>query len=339
MKTSTRKILLKASFILVSLYGLGWAIEKVLDFGIRHNYDFKPAMAASGNNPFDVLVIGPSRVDYMMDPSIVEKKTNLSCYDFGLNGNNIEHQLAMLKLWLHYSPKPKYVFLEATPEYLATPKRGYYDFSFVPFLDEVIGQSLLKDKNQKIVDTRYIPLLKYAHYNSILVPEAMVGLGLWLSGGGREWQAQNGYIRTPYTKFDHTFDEIKSHNPKGYALKVSGKQLQAYREFINLAKSEGIELIVYEAPLLKEYTDLHTNRSQLLSKLDALCQEANVPYWKFDDHPIAQSRAYFFNANHLNQAGTELFSNLLANRMLECGLTEKTSFAFRNNQKETTEIH
>ncbi|MDR6194786.1 hypothetical protein [Siphonobacter sp. SORGH_AS_0500] len=61
MKTSTRKTLLKASFILVSLYGLGWAIEKVLDFGIRHNYDFKPAMAASGNNPFDVLVIGPSR--------------------------------------------------------------------------------------------------------------------------------------------------------------------------------------------------------------------------------------------------------------------------------------
>lgn len=329
MKKSTKKIVFGSSLILLSLYVLAWGIEKVLDFGIRHNYDFKPAMAASGDKSFDVLVIGPSRVDYMMDPRIVEKKTNLSCYDFGLNGNNIEHQLAMLKLWLHYSPKPKYVFLEATPEYLATPERGFYDFSFVPFLDEVIGRSLLEEKNPEIVGTRHIPLLKYAHFNSILVPEAVVGLGLWMSGGGREWQAKNGYIETPYTKFDHTFDVVKQENPNGYALKVSKEQLQAYREFINLTKAKGIELIIYEAPLLKEYTDLHTNRSQLLSQLNALCNEAGIPFWKFDDHPIAKNRAYFFNANHLNRVGTELFSHLFADKMVESGFSDQTSLALR----------
>ncbi|MFT4032353.1 MAG: hypothetical protein QM669_08025 [Siphonobacter sp.] len=323
MRTNSKKIFFRVFAFLLSLYVLGWITEKILDFSIRQNYDFKPSMAASGKNTFEVLFLGPSRVDYMLDPAIIRAKTHLNCYDFGLNGNSIEHQLAMFKLWLHYSPKPKYVFLEATPEYLGTPVRGYYDFSFVPFLDEAFGRSFLENKNQKVLNTRHIPLLKYAYFNSILVPEAFVGLGLWLSGGGREWEAKSGYIPTPYVHFDETFDNTRKQNPDGFTLQVSSKQLQFYQKFLALAKSNGIVPVVYEAPILKEYSDMHANRSQCLAQLDSLCAVNQVPFWKFDDQAITRSRAYFFNATHLNQAGTELFSKQLADRMIKANIMAK----------------
>ncbi len=302
-------------FFLAALLALAWLTERALDFGLSRNYDFKPAAVASGDLRADLLFQGSSRVEMMLNPAIVEARTGLSTYNLGLNGNSIEHQLALLQLYLRHNPKPKYLFLEISPEYLQRSNLGFYTFAFVLQLRDPYFGGLVRERDPFFYALSHVPLLKYALFNHTLVPEALAGLGRWLTGGSREKEYKKGFSPSPFVRFDETFERFRASRPDGFVAETDSGKTAAFRRYFRFARSQGIRVIAYEAPLLAEYRDLHRNRAEQLALLDSLCRREGVPFLHLDPNSHWTDRRYFYNANHLNSAGTDLFTSQLSEKI------------------------
>lgn len=306
---------------LAALLALAWLTERALDFGLSRNYDFKPAAVASGDIRADVLFQGSSRVEMMLNPAIVEAETGLSCYNLGLNGNSIEHQLALLQLYLRHNPKPKYLFLEISPEYLQQSNLGFYTFAFVLQLHDPYFGGLVRKRDPRFYALSHVPLLKYALFNHTLVPEALAGLGRWLTGGPREKTYRKGFAPSPFVRFDETFDRFRTGHPGGFVAETDSGKYAAFQRYFRFARSQGIRVVAYEAPLLAEYQRLHRNRAEQHAQLDSLCRHEGVPFLHLDPNPRWADRRFFYNANHLNAEGTDLFTKQLTERIVnELGL-------------------
>lgn len=297
---------------LAALLALAWLTEQALDFGLSQNHDFKPAAVASGDIRAEILFQGSSRVEMMLNPAIVEAKTGLRCYNLGLNGNSIEHQLALLQLYLRHNPKPKYLFLEISPEYLQQSNLGFYVFAFVLQLRDPYFGQLVRERDPFFYALSHVPLLKYALFNHTLVPEALAGLGRWLAGGPREAGYQKGFSPSPFVRFDDTFDRFRANHPGGFVADTDSGKYAAFRRYFRFARSQGLRVFAYEAPLLAEHRRLHRNRAEQLALFDTLCRREGVPFLHLDTTRRWSDRRYFYNANHLNFKGTDLFTSQLS---------------------------
>lgn len=300
---------------LAALLALAWLTERALDFGLSRNYDFKAAAVASGDIRAEILFQGSSRVEMMLNPAIVEAATGLRTYNLGLNGNSIEHQLALLRLYLRHNPKPRYLFLEISPEYLQPSNLGFYTFAFVLQLRDPYFGGLVRERDPFLYTLSHVPLLKYALFNHTLVPEALAGVGRWLTGGAPEKAYKKGFAPSPFVRFDETFDRFRASHPDGFVAETDSGKLNAFRRYLRFARGEGIRVVAYEAPLLAEYRFLHRNRADQLAQLDALCRREGVPFLHLDPNPRWAERRFFYNANHLNATGTDLFTKLLTERI------------------------
>jgi hypothetical protein len=303
------------AFFLAALLALAWLTERALDFGLSRNYDFKAAAVASGDIRAEILFQGSSRVEMMLNPAIVEAKTGLRCYNLGLNGNSIEHQLALLRLYLRHNPRPRYLFLEVSPEYLQRSNLGFYTFAFVLQLRDPYFGGLVRERDPFFYALSHVPLLKYALFNHTLVPLALAGLGRWLTGGPREKEYRKGFAPSPFVRFDDTFDRFRASHPDGFVADTDTGKYNAFRRYFRFARSQGIRVVAYEAPLLDAYRQLHRNRAAQLAQLDTLCRREGVPFLHLAPTPLWANRRYFYNANHLNSQGTDLFTKHLADQI------------------------
>ncbi len=302
-------------FFLASLLGLAWLTERALDFGLSQNFDFKSSAVVSGKLRVEALFQGSSRVALMLNPAIFEQKTGLATYNLGLNGNSIEHQLALLHLWLQHNPKPKVLFLEISPQYLEKSNLGFYSFYFVRQLRDPYFEAIIRQKDPGLLRASYLPLLKYARYNHTLVPEALAGLGRWLRGGAGEDELKKGFSPSPFVRFDDTFDRFRALSPQGFVAETDTGKLANFGRYFRYAHAQGLRVVAYEAPVLNEYLRLHRNRAAQLAQFDSLCRAEGVPFLHLDTTGLSRDRRYFYNANHLNAEGTDRFSSQLAERL------------------------
>lgn len=303
------------AFFFAALLALAWLTERVLDFGLSRNYDFKAAAVASGAIRAEILFQGSSRVEMMLNPAIVEAKTGLRTYNLGLNGNSIEHQLALLQLYLRHNPRPKYLALEISPEYLQKSNLGFYTFAFVLQLRDPYFGKLVRERDPFFYALSYVPLLKYALFNHTLVPEALAGLGRWLGGSSPEKAYNKGFAPSPFVRFDDTFDRFRAAHPDGFVADTDSGKYRAFRRYFRFARSQGIRVVAYEAPVLADYRQLHRNRTTQLALLDTLCRQEGVPFLHLDTSRLWADRRYFYNANHLNAEGTDRFTERLTERL------------------------
>ncbi|MCY7352524.1 MAG: hypothetical protein LH606_18015 [Cytophagaceae bacterium] len=299
----------------LALLGLAWLTEKALDFGLAHNYDFKPSLVVAGHTRPDALFLGNSRVELMLNPAVFSQHTGLSAYNLGFNGSSLIQQLALLNLWLRHNPAPKYLFVEVSPENLQHSDLGFFSIHFLQDLHAPPFEDLVRRYDPRLLTLSRIPLLKYSLYNQVLVGDALVGLFRWLTGREQTLQYPGGYDPTPFVDFDETFDNYRQQHPGGIVMALDTGRVHKLGQLFRFARSKGIQVVAYEAPTLGQMLRLHRNRPAMEAVIDSVCRAEAVPFLPVDTTYLCPDRRYFFNANHLNAQGTDLFSKRLAERV------------------------
>jgi hypothetical protein len=266
---------------------------------------------------FDILIMGSSHAQFAVSPEIIEEKTNISCLNLAFgDGANIGKQLKLLKkvLEIRKKKKPKLIIYGI----------DVFTLNNSPVYDDQFLRILLNEKNdlQGLFDSKifrsYFKL--YARY----IPSYLYSLksGNWIPP---YFLDRRTYDLSMFTEFDK-YEISKLGWSKGYGI-LNNKYLryseitfqpnsEAERdldEYIKLCRENGIALVFIQVPenaACLEYYKKYLDFENFMEKLN---QKNNINYINYNSKnafPI-NNDSIFFDSDHLNVKGAELFNELL----------------------------
>jgi hypothetical protein len=282
-----------------SLIAVGFGHRVKFDLWNRHHW-----LLAKSNQDFDVTFVGSSRVMNTIDPDLIAVRSGVSCLNLGVGGAGATDNFLILQSFLKKN-RTKTVFLQV--DYLLFHNYFSYPFSDYIWLcyddDPIVRQALIEQRGAfRYYIWRAMPFLRFLEFSSQY--RFFIGQELPKADSA----PANGGV--------HTVDAIRNKPDKKYVVFHSDpKAVQDVRRIVELCKEHGVRLVLFQAPLPVGIEDL-TDRTISDDFISQFASEYGLEYWDF-------SRVYynrpelFVDRHHLNAKGVALFSELLAEKLLQ----------------------
>ena len=295
-------------FVLVPLPIL-WLVDYVVDTGMhksRYSYYAVWNDIFGGKINADLVINGSSRAWTAISPRILDTVLHFNTYNIGLDGDDFHLQYETFKIYLRHNRKPKYLIQEVG--YVKTLVR--YDIpassdQFLPYLkDTSIWRIVSENYKTFSVFDRYFPLFKYNNEFELMEE----GAKSYFGKGEREIKYK-GYL--PYRSgWTSQFLEFKQSHPNGWIPGISQDCVTEFEEFLDFCSSQSIKVILVYPPAYCEVTAMldTTVKRKVHSYYDSLSREHGFSFFNYETDSICQSTKYFFNSQHVNKKGAELFS-------------------------------
>lgn len=264
----------------------------------------------------EVLVLGSSRAEFQIMPSVIRERLSLRTFNGGLKGHDFLYAAALYDLWLHRHPPPRALVLTVDVEsFLHRPTEAAAAQVLAPYIGEsdLLRKILYSDGPQKPLE--YL-LRTYRYNGKVLVIAKNVFQ--------RTDPAFDGFVgKDGILSSDDDRSQIKNaldqdETAMAYATEPFwDMKVKMLREIGARAIRQRTLVLLVHAPLYHQDLAAHKIWIQRMNTLVAatpgvqfvdLC-EAAVPS-SFPD-----ARDLFFDVNHLNKRGARIFSGLVANEL------------------------
>ena len=263
----------------------------------------------------DIVIYGSSRALKHISPEIFIKSLHISTYNLGIDGHNFWLQNFRHRMLLKNNTKPKIIIFSIDMFTLQKRKDLYNLEQFLPYM-------LWNKEMQKVTScyegfNRYdyeIPLVRYFGRKQSLVSAIRVFSG-HLGCSSYRIRGYQGIDRSWTTDFDNT----KFTNKK-YEVILDTETLLLFKRFLIECKSKNIKLIFVYTPEYIEGQKFVKNRGVVMSIFTNLSKQYHIPFYDYSSDPISHQKIYFYNANHLNKTGAELFTTKLIDTLKQSNL-------------------
>lgn len=297
---------------------LAVAAAFALDAAIRHGLrsiesgEFGVMNSISGGKvDAEIIISGSSRALVHYDPVVIAETSGHSTFNIALNASRIDLQVGRLESYLKHNKKPRLVVQNLDLHSLATTREIYDPALFLPYLgDEAMYRRIAKI-NGNAWKWKHVPLYGYAvedlRYHWI---EGLLALG------GRQPKQTRvlGYEprNLPWTG---EFEALKRQNPDGVNIDFEPEGVALMRELVELCVDRDIEIMLVYSPEYHEAIPLVRNREEIFNCFREIADDYGAALIDFSDSHLGQQRELFYNSQHMNHVGAELFSRELAGRM------------------------
>ncbi|MEA5256488.1 hypothetical protein VB264_01760 [Arcicella aquatica] len=304
-----KKIALLSFLIIISLYALAF----VVDSGLRKS---RNAYYASWNDLFDgkinadLLILGSSRAEFHISPKIIDSSLRLNSYNLGMSAWHFDMQFARFKLYLAHNKKPKYIIHNVDVYGFAKRADVVNPEQFLPFINEpVITETTRGHKGEFDEYQQNIPLLKYKNQQA-LAWEGICNFVNFTSLYDTTTKYK-GYRGNTY-EWNHDFERFKKRYPKGVRYTFDKTIKKQFEEYLAFCEKQHIKVVLLYAPEYYEVQPLYKNKHTMIK----MCKEASERYHcyflDYSKDSLCYQRKYFYNSQHLNKYGAEIFSQKLA---------------------------
>lgn len=300
------KILFSIIVLLIGLFGL----SKLYDFALQQNCNVKAAYVQKAHIDVDVLIHGPCEPFWMISPAILDKITGLKSYNLALSHSDFADNYLHLYFYLKHNKAPKYLFYYVTPESMDPNYNIFNTFQFAAYIGDPVVDSVVKECDPAYFKWVKIPFMKYAYYSSKINFEVLQGLKHYITGLTTPHFA-DGYEPPFEVKWDNHLEKFIKLYPEGYCFKWDPLREKYFRKIMELAKSKGTEVYLFESPVLKEAIKYQPNRNAIIKKIRSLADEYKVNFIQFENMKIAESREYYMSALNTNLKGSCIFTDSL----------------------------
>ena len=283
----------------------GWIIKKGLHKSGVHFYD-KMNSAADAKNNTEIILAGSSRTLYQLNPKIIDSITGLNSFNYGLNMASIKTCYNVIRYAIQHQPFAKLVILNIDYSMFGVEKDPYKDAYYYPyendttaFIMEDTGKTSILHQLKLFDISLYDDYVKYAGIDGFVRP------------GRHEPGEYKGFL--PHNDLtDFAASGLK--NRFKHDAPVSEKGFQLLIKIIDLCRQNNKQLILVQAPYANSYfpANYFDNFYQIINKTDSIAQQNNIPFFKYTNLPIANDNGYFYNSNHLNIKGANIYSKILA---------------------------
>lgn len=295
------------AFVVDALIGSGLRRIRTSKFGSLNR-----VMAGEVNA--DIIINGSSRALVHYDPRIIAAATGRSAYNLGMNGVQIDVQLAVLKAYLSMNRKPRVVIQNLESFTFKTTKRGelYDPGAYLPYLSNRALYEGLRQIDPAVWKWKYFPLYGYVveDLNFTWVK------GLLAFAGRQESENYFQGFNPRHLQWTGDFEQFRrSVGPAGVVNEIELAGIACLEEMIALCAQADITLILAYSPVYAEMQALERNRAEVFATFERLARQHSIPFWDFSGHPVAHIRDYFYNSQHLNAEGARIFSSTVADRL------------------------
>ncbi len=311
MKRFVLRLLLFCLLPLPLLY----AFSYIVDMGLRRSNSY---YYSEWNDIFhgavnaDLVITGSSRAYVHVSPKILDSALGLNTYNLGMNGTKFLMQYDRFKIYLQHNKKPRYVVQTLDFSMLAENYELYAYQQFLPYLsDPDIRQMTEKYKGKFGFGEYYFPMFKYNNQNALVVEGLKSFLGH--SATGPKYKGYEGQLKP----WDAAFAAANSNGPgmSPYDQVIDSQSLTKFNEFLALCSRENIKVILVFPPIYSEFIPVFRNRQAILSLFESAAAKYNFPFLNFLDDELCADKHMFYNSQHLNKTGAEIFSRKLAAKL------------------------
>lgn len=269
----------------------------------------------------DLAVYGSSRAVQHFNTEILDSITGYKTYNFGIEGQLFDFFYARHKEYLANNEKPKAIIMTLDFLTLADSLRGYNRNQLLPYM--LFNKNMISLKRFPIPD-HFLPLVRYYGESSIL-------------------DSVKNHLLNPNNRYeDPTFKRVKGyqsfplswngdlaadHKDSSFEIIIGDNNKRLFLEFLEECSELGISVLMvcpphYEGGLFVR------NKDDILAFYKKVSIEQKIPYLDYTYHPITKDITKFYNTQHLNQTGAEIFSREFANDakpILDSLISKKTN--------------
>jgi hypothetical protein len=318
MSKFLKHLFIFCSILFVIFSTLGFAIDSGLKKSGIDNFPEWNDMRNGVINA-DLIVAGSSRAWVHISPFILDTALQLRTYNLGLDGYHFEAQHMRYKFYEKYNGKPQFIIHSLDVDMLTEEKELYMREQFAPYLtDSIIREGIKNYQGFSRID--YLnPFTKYQY------SFRHIGIGLMEFFRIKHFDKAKykGYQATA-RRWDHSFERLRKRSPQGLTIQLDKKQLALFDSYLAACKKKRISVVLVYTPEYIEAQHFIKNRRDIILIYEKFAKKYNFPFLDYSDNALSYKKDYFYNSQHMNKRGSELFSINLANdlkKLLKCRFT------------------
>lgn len=305
-----KKFIVKTLIFVFPLFSLSYLADVFISKNLKNSNKFAEKEYPTWNAIYDgkvnsdIVVFGSSRGWLHINPTMISDSLHISAYNLGINGHNFWLQNLRYDQLLKFNKRPKLIICSLDYFTLKKNKDLYNSEQFLPYMlwNNEIKKATISYNGFSSLDYE-IPLIRYYGKYDAVVTAIMIF---------------SGHLSNPITRvrgyqgrdeaWNSDFDNAKA-TMKRLEVKLDIATINLFENFLKDCKKHNTKLVFVYTPEYIEGQKFVKNRKQIMGLYTKFSKKYNIPFYDFSNDPISYQKKYFYNASHLNKAGSELFTN------------------------------
>lgn len=256
-----------------------------------------------------IVVAGSSRALTHFDPRVIERATGRTAYNIGINGSQIDMQVAVFKTYLKHNAKPS-LLVYSLDSFTFVTSHGdvYFPGQYLPYLREDDIYEALRAIDPGMWKAKYLPLYGYAVKDmNFTWARGLAGMAGWNP-------AEDRYLgfQPRHSGWTGDFERFKETHRDGVRFEIEAAGVRQLDDLLRLCQEQGIRVLLVYSPVYYEMQALEKNRDQIFARFSELGGRYGAPLWDYSGSPVSLRQDYFYNSQHLNAEGAAAFSDEFA---------------------------
>lgn len=307
MKKFIINLLLFIIPVIILIYPLDLFISK----NLKKSNSFAVGEYSTWNDVVDgkinseIVINGSSRAYQHFNPVMIGEQLHVPAYNIGMNGHNFWLQYLRHSLLLERNKKPKLI-IHSLDIFTLEKKPNLSNFvQFLPYMlwNDKIKNATISYNGFELIDYT-IPLIRYnKSRDSKKVALSMAKIKTDKVGRVKGYMPQD-------MQWNSDFNEAKK-KMKNYDIKFDDATVILFDKYLRECKSENIKVVFVYSPEYIEGQKFIKNRDEIISIYKKFSKKYDIPFYDYSNDPMSFEKKYFYNAEHLNKEGSEVFTQKL----------------------------
>lgn len=261
----------------------------------------------NGNINADLVIYGSSRPLTAISPAILDSALDLKSFNLAMNGSEFYQTNTRYFIYNEFNKSPKIVIQALDMHSLRKTKTLPFPEQFLPYFNNDLIKKLVVSYGDFRTLDFYIPSFKYLYQYKVQFAGICEYFNLKHFDNGK----YKGYHKMDIS-WDGLTKKFIAKNPKGIEVKLDSIVIKLFDSFLQDCKRNNIILILVYTPEFIEYQYLTNNRSEIIGLYKHFANKYDINFLDYSKDSISFNKSYFYNTQHLNKIGSEVFSRKLS---------------------------
>ena len=277
--------------------------SRQLDYGVWNDI-------LHGKVNSDIVINGSSKAWVQVNTAIIEERFKTTAYNIGLDAFGFNMQHCRHRLLLKYNKSPKLIIHVVDVNMFDDDSVLYNKNQFLPYLNnDIINHQIQSYDGLNLFD-KNIPFYRYVGEQATLKHASKILLRPDLNQPDK----YRGFAGQ-HLGWTDDYANARKQYPDGILVQVYPVYVNLFKSYIADCIRRKIKIVVVYSPEFKAGQNFQRNSGDVLQLIENIASEYGIPFLNFRSDRNLEARKYYYNNNHLNAEGADIFTNLLCDKL------------------------